>query len=85
MSAPTPTPTHEHATPPELADPQAFRDPTPREHLLAAGLFAGFGMFFVLLFFVTAGFWFRWVTLGLGVFSILRGLRHARSACNAGR
>jgi hypothetical protein len=34
----------------------------------------------VLLFFVTAGFWFRWVTLGLGFYSILHALRHARRA-----
>jgi hypothetical protein len=66
----------EESTPPELADPESFRDPTPREHWLAAGLFVGFGGFFVLLFFVTAGFWFRWVTLGLGVYSILNGVRH---------
>ena len=64
----------------ELADPGAFRDPTPREHWLAAGLFVGFGLFFVLLFFVTAGFWFRWVTLGLGVYSLLHGVRHVGAA-----
>ena len=40
----------------------------------------GFGVFFVLLFFVTYGFWFRWVTLGLGLYSVLHGLRHARDA-----
>ena len=53
------------------ADPEWFREPSRREHWIAAGLFVGFGVFFVLLFFVTAGFWFRWVTLGLGFYSIL--------------
>jgi hypothetical protein len=62
------------------ADPQWFREPTRREHWLAAGLFVAFGVFFVLLFFVTYGFWFRWVTLGLGLYSLLHGLRHARDA-----
>ena len=62
------------------ADPEWFREPSRREHWIAAGLFVGFGVFFVLLFFVTAGFWFRWVTLGLGFYSILHGLGHARRA-----
>jgi hypothetical protein len=62
------------------ADPVWFRAPSRREHWMAAGLFVGFGVFFVLLFWVTAGFWFRWVTLGLGLFSILRGLRHVLGA-----
>ena len=66
--------------PAEAADPQWFRGPTRREHWLAAALFVAFGVFFVLLFVVTAGFWFRWVTLGLGLYSILHGLRHARDA-----
>ena len=80
MSRPAPDP------PPEgEADPQWFRPPTPREHWMAAGLFAGFGIFFVLLFFVTYGFWFRWVTLGLGVYSLMHGLRHARMARHAAR
>ena len=64
----------------EAADPEWFRGPTRREHWLAAGLFVAFGVFFVLLFVVTAGFWFRWVTLGLGLYSILHGLRHGRDA-----
>lgn len=72
--------------PPEAeADPQWFRPPTPREHWIAAALFVGFGVFFVLLFFVTYGFWFRWVTLGLGFYSVLHGLRHARMARHAAR
>ena len=62
------------------ADPRFFRAPSRRERWLAAGLFIAFGIFFVLFFFVTAGFWFRWVTLGLGLYSILHGLRHARDA-----
>lgn len=65
---------------PSEADPGWFREPTPREHWIAAALFVGFGVFFVLLFFVTYGFWFRWVTLGLGFYSVLHGLRHARDA-----
>ena len=73
-------------TPPadaELADPHWFREPTRREHWMAAGLFIAFGVFFVLLFFLTAGLWFRWVTLGLGVYSIVHGLGHARQARSA--
>ena len=65
---------------PEVANPQWFREPTRKEHWLAAALFVAFGVFFVLLFVVTAGFWFRWVTLGLGLYSILHGLRHALDA-----
>ena len=64
----------------EAADPDWFREPSRREHWLAAGLFVGFGVFFVLLFVVTAGWWFRWVTLGLGIYSIFHGLGHARAA-----
>lgn len=57
-----------------------FRPPTRREHRIAAALFVGFGLFFIALFAVTAGFWFRWVVLALGVYSILHGVRHARAA-----
>lgn len=71
--------------PDEQADPLWFREPTRREHWIAAGLFVGFGAFFVLLFFVTYGFWFRWVTLGLGLYSVVHGLRHARDARRAHR
>ena len=65
--------------PPEPDPPDAewFRPPTRREHRIAAALFIGFGLFFAALFVVTAGFWFRWVILALGLFSIARGLRHA--------
>lgn len=53
-----------------------FRAPTRREHAIGAALFIGFGLFFVALFVVLAGWWFRWVILGLGGVSVLRGLRH---------
>ena len=66
--------------PQEQAHPEWFREPTRREHWIAAALFVGFGVFFVLLFFVTYGFWFRWVTLGLGIYSVVHGLGHARRA-----
>ena len=64
----------------EHADPDWFREPTPREHRIAAALFIGFGVFFALLFFVQAGWWFRWVILALGVISIVHGTRHALDA-----
>jgi hypothetical protein len=66
--------------PTEIADPRWFREPTPREHKLAAALFVAFGVFFVALFVVLSGWWFRWVILGLGVISILHGLWHAVEA-----
>jgi hypothetical protein len=58
------------------ADPDWFRPPTRREHAIGAALFVGFGIFFVLLFVLLRGWWFRWVVLTLGVYSIIRGLRH---------
>ena len=67
----------------EAADPEWFREPSRREHWLAAALFVAFGIFFVLLFVVTAGWWFRWVTLALGVYSVVHGLGHARDAVRA--
>jgi hypothetical protein len=60
-----------------MADPGWFREPTRREHWIAACLFVGFGLFFALLFPVLAGWWFRWVMLGLGIISILHALWHA--------
>ena len=66
--------------PPEAADPEWFREPTPREHRMAAALFVSFGFFFALLFIVLAGWWFRWVILGLGGLSTLHGLWHASAA-----
>ena len=61
---------------PQLAHPEMFRGPTAAEHRFAAKLFVGFGIGFVLLFVVLAGWWFRWVFLGLGAYSILDGVRH---------
>ena len=61
---------------PELAHPDMFRPPTPAEHRFAARLFIGFGIGFVLLFVVLAGWWFRWVMLALGIYSCLDGVRH---------
>lgn len=66
-----------------FADSDWFRAPSRREHWIAAGLFFGFGIFFVLLFFVNRGWWFRWIILGLGVWSIVHGLRHARDSRHA--
>jgi len=62
------------------ADENWFREPTAREHRIAAALFIGFGIFFVLLFFVLAGWWFRWVILWLAIYSCLHGVRHALGA-----
>jgi hypothetical protein len=68
---------------PNQADQSAagwFRDPTRREHKIAAWIFIGCGLFFGMMFFVLAGWWFRWVILGLGVYSCVHGLSHARHA-----
>jgi len=62
------------------ADPEMFRAPTPAERRLAARLFIGFSVGFVLLFFVLRGHWFRWVFLGIAVYSFLDGVRHWRQA-----
>ena len=67
----------------EAANPEWFREPTRREHRIAAGVFVGTGVFWIILFFVLAGWWFRWVIIVLGVYSILHGLRHARDARRA--
>ena len=67
----------------ELAHPEVFRGPTPREHRIAAGLFGGFAVFFGLLFVVLAGWWFRWVIVALAVYSFLYGSRHWREAWHA--
>ena len=74
---------HDTPTPP-AAHADWFRKPTPREHRLGAGLFIGFGLFFILLFLVERDSKFRWVILGLGVISILRGLYHAFRARQSG-
>jgi fatty acid desaturase len=70
-------------SPPEAADPDWFREPTPREHRMAAALFVAFGVFFALSFVVLSGWWFRWVILGLGVLSALHGLWHAAASRRA--
>ena len=68
---------------PEVADPDWFRAPSRREHWIAAGLFVGFGVFFLLLSLVNRGWWFGWVILLLGVWSIAYGARHALCARHA--
>jgi fatty acid desaturase len=62
-----------------------FRQPTRREHWIAAALFAGFGLFFIALFVVLAGWWFRWIVLVLGIYSIVHAIGHARDARHAKR
>jgi hypothetical protein len=62
---------------PDHADATWFREPTRREHWIAAGLFTGFGLFFVAMFYLCYGWGFRWVLLGLAVWSIGYGMRHA--------
>jgi hypothetical protein len=62
------------------SDTSWFRAPSRREHWIASGLFVGFGVFFVLLFFLQRGWWFSWVLLGLGMFSIVRGMWHTLEA-----
>jgi hypothetical protein len=64
----------------EIAHPEVFREATPREHRLAAGLFVGFAIFFVLLFVLLRGWWFRWVILALAMYSFLYAVRHWRDA-----
>ena len=58
------------------SDPNWFREPTPREHWIAAALFLGFGVFFILLFVVLAGWWPRWIILIIGIYSAVAGIRH---------
>jgi hypothetical protein len=77
------SPIAEQEVPLEQSDSDWFREPTAREHRIAAALFGGFGVFFVLLFLVESGWWFRWVILVLGVFSTIRGVRHALRARRA--
>lgn len=68
-----------------LADDEWFREPTRREHVIAAGLFLGFGVFFVVWFGLQRGWWFRWVILGLGLISLYNGIRHGASAIRGKR
>ena len=67
----------------EAAHPDWFREPSRREHRIAAALFVGFGVFFVCLFWVQRHWWFRWVILGLALFSAWHGVRHALDARHA--
>jgi fatty acid desaturase len=64
----------------ELADPKWFREPTRRERWIAAALFVGFGVFFVMLFLIQSGWWFRWVILSLAGVSIFNGVRQLLGA-----
>jgi hypothetical protein len=80
MTEQNPEPMKPEGAPSNTDDGAWFREPTRREHRIAAALFIGFGLFFVMLWVVQQGWWFRWVVLGLGVYSILHGLRHARDA-----
>jgi hypothetical protein len=57
---------------------QWFREPTPRERRMAAALFVGFGCFFVMLFLVLNGWWFRWVILGLAIISVAYACGHVQ-------
>jgi hypothetical protein len=75
-----PDATPKEPAPGELADPGWFREPTRREQWIGGGLFTGFGLFFLLWFYVQRGSSFRWLILGLGVISIVRGLYHAIKA-----
>lgn len=70
---------------PAAADEKWFREPTRREHFIASGLFLGFGVFFVIWFGMQHGWWFRWVVLGIGVYSIYHALRHAVDALRVKR
>jgi hypothetical protein len=66
--------------PEPLGHPNVFRAPTAREHRMAAGLFIGLAVAFLLLFVVLEGWWFRWVVAGLAVWSLLVGFRHGLDA-----
>jgi hypothetical protein len=64
--------------PPTPHQPDWFREPTPREHKIAAALFLGFGLFFFALSFVWRGVWFGWVIAALGIWSLIVAHRHWR-------
>lgn len=57
-----------------------FREPSPRERRIGAGLFLGFGIFFGALAWVQRGWWFAWVILGLGVVSLWYAAHQWRSS-----
>jgi hypothetical protein len=69
----------------QLTNGPWFRAPTKRERYIAAGLFLGFGVFFVMLFVVQRGWWFSWVILGIGIVSIVCGTNHAIAAVRMAR
>jgi len=69
---------------PENDQAEWFRPPTAREHRIGGWLFIGFALFFIALFFVLAGWWFRWVICGLGVYSFVHGVRHLQDARRSG-
>lgn len=69
----------------ELAHPDGFREPTAREHRVGAAIFLGFSIFFVLFFVFSRGWWFRWVLMGLAMYSFLYALRQWRDARSASR
>jgi len=60
-----------------------FREPSRRERKIAAGLFVGFGLFFLVLAWVQRGWWFAWVILGLGGISMWVAARHAKMGFTA--
>lgn len=68
----------------EVASGEWFRPPTRRERMIGGGLFVAFGLFFAALFIVQAGWWFRWVVLGLAGISWWCGIRHLLRARGAG-
>src|SRR2546430_16792050 len=59
----------------KTSDPNWFRAPSRRERRIAAAVFIGFGLFFIALFVVLSGWWFRWVILVLAGYLVLEGLR----------
>lgn len=76
---------NQEPSPPDTAHPDWFREPTRREMKIGAALFAGFGAFFVLMFFVEKDWGFRWVLLALGGVSIVRGFWHLVDALKKGK
>ena len=59
---------------PDAAHPDWFREPNAKELKIGIGLFIGFGIFFFLSFKLGRDWGFRWVLLGLGIISTIRGL-----------
>ena len=59
----------EHEPQHELRTPRSSASRRRASIRIAAALFVGFAIFFVLLYVVLSGWWFRWVILVLGVWS----------------